>query len=78
MKESLRIGLLLAVVALVYGNALRNGFTMDDGIYVLQNPQVTHVSLHALFAPHKLSNVFRPVTFASFALNWRLGGGRPR
>lgn len=77
MKESLRIGLLLAVVALVYGNSLRNGFTMDDGIYILRNPQVTQVSVHALFAPHKLSNVFRPVTFATFALNWRLGGGRP-
>jgi protein O-mannosyl-transferase len=77
MKESLRIALLLAVVALVYGNTLGNGFTMDDGIYVLQNPQVTHASVHALFSPHKLSNVFRPVTFASFALNWRLGGGRP-
>jgi tetratricopeptide (TPR) repeat protein len=77
MKESLRIGLLLAVVALVYGNTLGNGFTMDDGIYVLRNPQVTNPSVHALFAPHKLSNVFRPVTFASFALNWRLGGGRP-
>ena len=77
MKESLRIGLLLAVVALVYGNSLRNGFTMDDGIYILRNPQVTQTSVHALFSPHKLSNVFRPVTFASFALNWRLGGGRP-
>lgn len=77
MKESLRIALLLAVVALVYGNTLRNGFTMDDGIYVLRNPQVTQASLHALFAPHNLSNVFRPVTFASFALNWRLGRGQP-
>jgi protein O-mannosyl-transferase len=77
MKESLRIGLLLALVALVYGNTLRNGFTMDDGIYVLRNPQVTNPSVHAIFGPHKLSNVFRPVTFASFALNWRFGGGRP-
>lgn len=77
MKEYLRIGLLLAVVALVYGNSLRNKFTMDDGIYILRNPQVTQASVHELFAPHKLSNVFRPVTFASFALNWRLGAGRP-
>ena len=77
MKQYLCIGLLLAVVALVYGNTLRNQFTMDDGIYILRNSQVTNVSLRGLFTPHKISNVFRPVTFASFALNWRLGGGRP-
>ena len=77
MKESLRIALLLAVVALIYGNTLRNEFTMDDGIYILRNPQVTNPSVRALFAPNKATNVFRPVTFATFALNWRLGGERP-
>lgn len=77
MKKSLRIGLLLAVVALIYGNTLRNQFTMDDGMYIIRNSQVTSPSVHALFAPHKLTNVFRPLTFATFALNWRLGGGRP-
>ena len=77
MKESLRIGLLLAAVALVYGNTLRNEFTMDDGIYILRNPQVTNASVRGLFAGNKASNVFRPVTFATFALNWRLGGARP-
>jgi hypothetical protein len=77
MKESWRIGLLLAVVALVYGNTLRNEFTMDDGIYVLRNAQVTHASVRELFAANKSSNVFRPITFASLALNWRLGGARP-
>ncbi|PYU25685.1 MAG: hypothetical protein DMG32_11545 [Acidobacteria bacterium] len=72
MKESPRIGLLLAVVALVYVNTLRNEFTMDDGIYILRNPQVTHASVRALFAPHEVSNVFRPVTFAerSWASGW--------
>jgi protein O-mannosyl-transferase len=77
MKESLRIGLLLAAVALVYGNTLRNEFTMDDGIYILRNPQVTNASVRGLFAGNKASNVFRPVTFATLALNWRLGGARP-
>jgi tetratricopeptide (TPR) repeat protein len=77
MKESLRIGLLLAAVALVYGNTLRNEFTMDDGIYVLRNPQVTNASVRGLFGANKVSNVFRPVTFATLALNWRLGGARP-
>jgi tetratricopeptide (TPR) repeat protein len=77
MKDSLRIGLLLAVVALIYGNTLRNEFTMDDGIYVLRNSQVTQASVQGLFAANKLTNVFRPVTFATLALNWRLGGARP-
>jgi protein O-mannosyl-transferase len=77
MKESLRIGLLLAAIALIYGNTLRNQFTMDDGIYILRNAQVTHTSVRGLFAPNKDSNVFRPLTFATFALNWRLGGARP-
>jgi protein O-mannosyl-transferase len=77
MKDSLRIGLLLAVVALIYGNTLRNEFTMDDGIYVLRNAQVTQASVQGLFAANKLTNVFRPVTFATLALNWRLGGARP-
>jgi hypothetical protein len=56
MKASLRIGLLLAVVALVYGNTLRNEFTMDDGIYILRNAQVTNASVRGLFAPNKFSN----------------------
>ena len=77
LKESLRIGLLLAAVALIYGNTLRNQFTMDDGLYVLRNAQVTHASVRGFFAPNKDSNVFRPLTFATFALNWRLGGTRP-
>jgi Tfp pilus assembly protein PilF len=77
MKDSLRIVLLLAVVALIYGNTLRNEFTMDDGIYVLRNSQVTQASVQGLFAANKLTNVFRPVTFATLALNWRLGGARP-
>ena len=37
MNERLRIGLLLAVVMLVYGNALRNEFTLDDGPYIVNN-----------------------------------------
>ena len=77
MKGSLRIGLLLAAVAVIYGNTLRNQFTMDDGVYILRNAQVTHASVRGLFAPNKDSNVFRPLTFATFAVNWRLGGASP-
>jgi|GraSoi_2013_60cm_1033757.scaffolds.fasta_scaffold00060_29 tetratricopeptide (TPR) repeat protein len=78
VKERLYIGLLLAIVVFAYGNTLVNAFTMDDiALYVVRNTQVTHPSLPALFAPHQATNVFRPVTFSTFALDWKLGGGRP-
>jgi tetratricopeptide (TPR) repeat protein len=77
MKERLRIGLLLAALVLVYGNTLRNEFTMDDGLYVVNNPQVTDPSVQELFAPNTLSNVYRPFTFATLALNWAVNGGKP-
>jgi len=51
MKDRLRVGLLLAAVALVYSNTLLNEFTMDDGLYVANNPQVTVPSVRALFTP---------------------------
>ena len=66
---------LLAIVVFVYANCLLNGFTMDDLGYIVRNSQVTEPSLRALFATHKFSNVFRPLTFATFALDWKLGGG---
>jgi Tfp pilus assembly protein PilF len=77
MKESLRVGLLLAAVVLIYGNTMRNEFTMDDGLYVVNNPQVTDLSVRELFAPNKISNVYRPFTFATLALNWAVNGGKP-
>jgi protein O-mannosyl-transferase len=77
-REGLYIGVLLAVAALVYADALRNAFAMDDTLlYIVRNPQVIAPTLRNLFAPHALTNVFRPVTFGSFALDWKLGGGRP-
>jgi protein O-mannosyl-transferase len=76
VKARLRIGLLLAVVAFAYGNTLTNDFTMDDiGLYVVNNPQVTHPSLRALFSPNKFAHVFRPLTFSTFALNWKIAPG---
>lgn len=72
-----QILILVCLTALFYGNSLFNGFTMDDELYILRNPQVTEPSLKLLFAPNALSNVFRPVTFATLALNWMAAGYRP-
>jgi protein O-mannosyl-transferase len=77
VKERWRIVVLLSVAFLVYANALRNGFTLDDNIYILSNPMVTHFSLRALFEPTGYNNVFRPLMFGSFALNWAIHGARP-
>jgi len=77
-KERLYIGLLLAIVVFAYGNTLVNAFTMDDiNLYIVRNTQVTHPSLRALVTPHPATNVFRPVTFGTFAFDWKISGGRP-
>lgn len=77
MSERARVGLLLGVAMLVYGNTLWNAFTLDDGLYIVHNPRVTSGSIRGLFEPTTLNNVIRPVTFATFALNWALGGVQP-
>src|SRR6266436_850512 len=77
MNERSHILLLLAVAMLVYGNALLNGFTFDDDVYISSNPAVTSPSVKGLFEPSKANNLFRPVTFASFALNWKVGRDQP-
>jgi len=77
MSERTRVALLLSVSILVYVNTLVNGFALDDGLYITRNPAVTHFSIQAIFEPHKEANVFRPVTFATLAFNWAIGGTHP-
>ena len=72
-----QILILVALTALAYGNSLFNDFTMDDELYILRNPQVTQHSLKLLFQPNAASHVFRPLTFASLALNWIIAGYQP-
>jgi protein O-mannosyl-transferase len=73
----LQIGILLGVTLILYANSLFNGFTMDDELYIQRNPQVTQHSLQLLFQPNAASNVFRPLTFATFAMNWMVAGYQP-
>jgi protein O-mannosyl-transferase len=68
---------LAGAAVLVYANSLFNGFTMDDELYILRNPQVTEHSARLLFHPNAASNVYRPVTFASWAMNWIAAGYKP-
>jgi protein O-mannosyl-transferase len=73
MTERIRIWLLLGLSTAVYGNTLSNSFTYDDFLYVLNNTMVTKPTLTGFFHATEFSNVFRPVMFASFSLNWLLG-----
>jgi tetratricopeptide (TPR) repeat protein len=77
MRHRLFTALLLASVVFVYANTLANQFVMDDELYILRNPQVTDPSLQRLFSPNPVSTLFRPVTFATLALNWGLSGPSP-
>ena len=80
MSERLRLFLLISACVVVYGNSLGNSFTFDDGLYILRNPLVTHFSVPALFRPVQTSTayrLFRPVTFASYALNWWAQAAKP-
>ena len=76
--------LVVLVALLVYGNALQNGFVLDDGPVVLRNPLVH--SLDGLWrafsepywpAPNP-GGQYRPLGIASFALDWVVSGGDPR
>jgi Tfp pilus assembly protein PilF len=73
MNERVRIWVLVGLSAAVYANTLANSFTYDDFLYVLNNPLVTSPSLRGFFTATPFSNVFRPVTFASFSFNWVIG-----
>lgn len=64
------------VACLVYANALRNGFVLDDEGIVLRNALVHHVSgvWHAFATPYwpNGSGQYRPLVIASFSAEWAL------
>jgi len=67
------------LAALVYANALKNGVAIDDEYIVMKNPAVRGFShLHdLLLGPYwpQSSELYRPVTLTSFAIDWALTGG---
>jgi protein O-mannosyl-transferase len=77
MTKRIRIEVLLGAAILIYLNALPNGFTFDDFFYILNNGAVRSGSVTGLFHPTPINNNFRPLSFATFALNWALGNQQP-
>lgn len=82
---------LALLVALAYGNSLRNGFALDDRILIVENKLLTSpAGLAALLLddywlarlspygdPPFFSGLYRPMTVASYAFNYFIGGLQP-
>jgi protein O-mannosyl-transferase len=77
VRDRLLAGLLLAAAVLVYGNTLVNQFVLDDELYITRNAQVVDPTLRNLFSANPYSNVYRPFSFATLALNWKLHQANP-
>ena len=75
--------LIFLAAAAVYANTLRNEFVTDDQWIIIKNPMIQDLSkIPKLFAVNYWhgyieSNLYRPVTVASFALNHAVGGLNP-
>ena len=71
------------IAVAVYANSVGNGFAYDDTTIVAQNPIVQEGRpLDAFAAPYwprfaPGSGLYRPVTVASFAVEWGVFGGNP-
>ena len=79
MNKRVQAWLVAGAAAIVYANTLANGFVYDDRFYVVGNAAVTGYSLAQILRPmtNGVFHLFRPVTIASLAANWEIGGPRP-
>ncbi len=68
--------LLPVAVAVGYGPALRNDLVWDDRIHILENPAVREARWGEI-ATQPVGNYYRPVVFATFALEARSAGAAP-
>jgi protein O-mannosyl-transferase len=76
VRERLLVAVILAAVIVSYANSVNHQFTLDDiQLYVVRNPQVTEPTWASLFQPNSYTKVYRPLTIASFALDWKISRG---
>jgi len=77
-----RLGLIILVVAAIYGNTLNHGFVWDDTYIIDNNPILEHLSNIPRFfltedTIEESTGYYRPMTYISFALERAIWGGNP-
>ena len=78
------LGLSAAMAALVFANAVGNGFVLDDRGIIVSNPLVTSpaTAWRAFLVPYWPVELgggqYRPLGILSFALDWLVSGGDAR
>ncbi len=76
----LTAALFLLVGLATYGQSLGNGFVRwDDGLLILENPIVHTISPWSIWKAFTTYDpeLYIPVTFLSYQLDWKIGGGAP-
>jgi hypothetical protein len=78
-RRLLILGAFVAAVIAAMGLSIRNGFAYDDIPAIAQNSRVIDPARwHTIVtSPYWLGTLWRPVTTALFAVQWRLGHGAP-
>ena len=82
--KRIALGVSAALAALVFANAVGNGFVLDDRGVILGNPLVTSpaTSWRAFMLPYWPVELgggqYRPLGILSFALDWLISGGDAR
>jgi Flp pilus assembly protein TadD len=62
----------------VYFNSLGNGFTFDDPMVILNNPNLQTLSFgRLLVSPYPIGDLYRPIVMVSYGLNVLTGGFNP-
>ena len=80
----LALAVVLVVAAITYANALANGFVLDDGPMIRQNPliQSTDGLWRSFLLPYWPETMgagqYRPLGIISYTVDWLLSGGDPR
>jgi protein O-mannosyl-transferase len=77
-----RFGLIIILVAAVYGTTLKHGFVWDDTFIIVNNPLLEKLSNIPQFflsedTIEESTGYYRPVTYVSFALDHAVWGDNP-
>ena len=74
------VGLIVLVTAIAYSNSIDNGFvSLDDDVHVYANQNIRRFDVPAIraFFTEFYLKMYAPVTMASYALDYKIGGLNP-